>query len=120
MINGFEPQTEELNEYEKTKLLPRLIDGFEGRIGKKNAITSNKICQILKGDGFKINPARLRKVIHEIRITGAVENLIATKKGYYISNDKAEMQKYVDSLHQRENSIANIRKQLTYQMDKLC
>lgn len=121
MINGFEEKTQELNDYEANTLLPLIVKGLETKIGKENAVTSTYICKKLKPIiGKNLGSARLRKIIHEIRITGAVENLIATSKGYYISNEKAEMQKYIESLLQRENSIASIRKQLTYQMKKLC
>lgn len=119
MINGFDEETSELNSYEAKTLLPLIVAGLETKNGKSKAVTSTYICKKIKERGEKINPARLRKIIHEIRITGLVENLIATSKGYYICTDKKEMQKYVDSLHQRENSIASIRNQLIFQMNKL-
>lgn len=82
MINGFEEETSELNDYEAKVLLPLIVAGLETKIGKEKAVTSTYICKKIKERGERIHPARLRKIIHEIRITGKVENLIATSKGY--------------------------------------
>ena len=117
MINGFDIETQELNEYESQVLMPIIIKGLITKVGKDKAVTSGYICSKITEAGLKINPAKLRKIIHEIRITGAVANLIATNKGYYISKDKEELEKYIESLHQRESSIAAIRKKLIYQLN---
>lgn len=118
-INNFEEQTHELNEYELKKIVPKIVRGLQTKIGKQNAITNKKIIDRLKSIKIKTTPSRVRKMIHHIRITGLVERLIATSRGYYITNDKKEMEDYVESLIQRSESIMSIAKQLDYQRKKM-
>lgn len=119
MINGFETQTEELNEHEENVLLPLMVKGLKSKIGKERAITNSQMIDGLKTMGHKVTSARIRKIIHHIRITGLVECLVASSKGYYISNDKKEMDSYIESLIQRSESIQRIANQLQYQRSKL-
>ena len=67
MINGFEEQTHELTEYEEKTLLPPIIKGLKTKVGEQNAITSTEIVKRMKELGFKLDPARLRKIINHIR-----------------------------------------------------
>lgn len=109
MINGFEPETAPLNDYEFTTLLPVIVEGLKTKIGKDRATKGGYICDVLKGLGLKINPPRLRKVISHIRSHGLVRRLIATKSGYYIATTDAELGSYVESLNQRIQAIEVIR-----------
>ena len=119
MIKGFENETSELTDYEKEQLLPLVVEGLRVRIGKDKAITNDRMVMALQARGPKITPPRLRKIIHEIRIKGDVPFLIATSRGYYVSHDKAEIRDYVESLHQRAESILSIAKQLEFQSQAL-
>jgi hypothetical protein len=38
----------------------------------------------MKGAGYQLTEARLRKIINHIRVNGLLHWLIATSKGYYI------------------------------------
>jgi len=114
-VNGFEEQTHELNEYEQNVIVPLMVKGLENKIGKSQAITNKKMIVGLKRMGHTVNGARVRKLIHHIRITGMIECLIATSKGYYITNDKKEMDSYIESLIQRSESIMKIANQMQFQ-----
>ena len=115
MITNFENYTFELNNYEKDILLPKIIQGLSVRHGKAKAISNKQACNKMRQMGLKINPARFRKVIQYIRLNGLIQNLIASSKGYYISTNKIEREKYIDSLNERINSLQNTMYALTYQ-----
>jgi hypothetical protein len=115
MINSFEEYTFELNQYEREELLPLIVLGLSLRIGKQNAITNNKATTKLREKGLKINAARFRKIVQYIRFNGIIHNLIACKKGYYISIIKKEQEDYILSLEQRISSLKNTLYALQYQ-----
>jgi predicted GTPase len=110
MITGFENITQELNEYEEQVLLPVLVAGLETKIGKEKCVTSTYICQSMKDAGYKITPARLRKLVHEIRVKKLIKNLISNNKGYWVSNNVDEINTYRQSLKERANSIVEVLK----------
>ena len=101
MINTFETQTEALSQQEKKIILPRIKQGLLRRKGKENIISNPQICDKLLGEGIKIKPERVRKIISILVLTGEVKNLVASSKGYWISNDRKEMTEYAQSLKDR-------------------
>lgn len=109
MINGFEKETHDLSQYEISVLVPQVVEILINKIGKQNSITNDRIREIINQHKVILTNCRLRQIIHYIRIKGLVKCLIATNKGYYISNDVEEFMGYIDSLTQRENSIRSIR-----------
>lgn len=117
MVEGFENETHELTEYEETTLLPVIIKGLSNKIGVENAVTSTEITKKMKGAGYKLDPARLRKLINHIRINNLIYNLIATSKGYYIAQTPSECRDFIKSLDQRANAIILVRDAMKYQLD---
>jgi hypothetical protein len=115
MIKGFEKETEELNEYELNVLLPVLLKHLPEKIGPDKSVTSNLIIAGLKKRGYKINGARLRKLINHIRRHNLIPLLIASSKGYYISIDDKDTQRFIDSLQQREDAIRTVRIAIQHQ-----
>jgi hypothetical protein len=109
MIDGFEEETCELNEYELNELLPLLVKKLPHSVGKENAVKSNKIKDYFGKKGIKINGARLRKLINYIRRKNLVPCLIASNKGYYVSDDIEDFKRFIESLRQRENAIRAVR-----------
>lgn len=105
MIQGFEEQTEPLTDYEEGTLLPAMIRGLRTKIGADAAITNKEMVSKLKEKGYNISDARVRKVINYIRMRQLVPGLVASSSGYYISNDPAEIRKYIESLRGRENAM---------------
>ena len=109
MIEGFDDDTCELSSYEKT-LVPIIVSKIKGNIGEEMAVKNKDIIRRLNSMGYeKITAARIRKIIHYIRVSKKVTNLIATSKGYYRAKSKSEIEKFVLSLQQRINSIQSVR-----------
>ena len=66
MIKGFSEETQPLTEYERKVILPIILEGLKTKIGKANAVTNKYIISRLR-DSYKIDAARLRKIINHIR-----------------------------------------------------
>ena len=108
MINGFEEETHELTEAELA-IVPVIVSKIKFNFGVERAATNKMILDYLKKEGYKVNPARIRKAIHYIRTQGLVEDLISTNKGYFVARRKEEVINYVESLQQRINSIEEVK-----------
>jgi hypothetical protein len=117
MIQGFNQQTEPLTDYERDTLLPVICRGLANKFGEKKAITSTTITRAMKGAGYQLTEARLRKIINHIRINGMIRWLIATSKGYYIATSVDEMRQYIESLRGRENAIRAVRESMEKQLN---
>lgn len=108
MIAGFEKETQDLT-FEEKRWAEIIADGLSDKIGKDRAITNKRIREgMRKNRGIEISDARLRKIIHHIRINGMVERLIATSSGYYVCTTDIELLTYIQSLEQRASSIDKI------------
>lgn len=116
MITNFEKETHELNDYERDVLLPLLVKGLRTKVGKENAVTNKQICNALKEQGYKLNDARVRKLVQYIRVNHIVPLVIATSKGYYIATSKDEVEKYITSLTERLNAIKETRNAIIKQL----
>ena len=103
MITNFENQTQELNEYELSTLLPIVVRGLMTKKGKENAITNKSICKALKEQGLKITDTRLRKIVHHIRANDIIPLLL---------------ENYIQSLKERANSINFIKTCLQKQLSE--
>lgn len=109
MINGFEEETHELTAKEK-ELLPLLVAGLRGKIGKDNQITNEEIRSKLKyNKGLSVPAVRVRKLINYIRTKQLITNLVSDNKGYFIATDEITVINYVESLTQRINEITRVR-----------
>ena len=118
MIKNFERDTCKLNDYEKDKILPAVVTVLKRCVGKANAITNKKIIDLYLAD-YPINPARLRKVLHYIRINHLVKGLIATGRGYFIAEQQKDFEDYIKSLEGRIGSIRDVKQSMTEQMNEM-
>lgn len=118
MIPGFEDYTHELTERELVEVVPLVVKGLKHKVGKKNSISASAMCKALKKQPYNINIAgpRMRKIIRHIRITGMIMNLITDGKGYYVANNRYEIENYIDSLIVRIDAIEYMRKAINWQM----
>ena len=115
----FEPETTKLTEYE-LKLVPIVVNIMKSRLGRENAITNKNLVNRMSKLGFSsITPERMRKLINHIRIYDLLNCLVASSKGYYISNDEKEISDYIDSLRGREEAIRAVRLALEAQLGRL-
>ena len=116
MINGFQTQTEPLTDYERDTLLPVICRGLANKFGEAMAITNTAITKAMRGAGYQLTEARLRKIINHIRIHGMIRWLIATSKGYYVATSRQEMEDYIGSLRGREDAIRAVRESMEKQL----
>lgn len=114
MINGFEKETASLNEYERNTLLP-IIASWLRKTSISRPIVNRVATQWLRDRGYECTEARFRKVVSTIRLENIVSNVIATSKGYYVSDDAGEIADYITSLRERAGSINAIADALTKQ-----
>jgi predicted GTPase len=119
MIKNFEFETQPLSDYEINKLLPLFILGLKTKIGKASSVTNSQIVTALKKQGYKIDSARVRKIINHIRVKGLVHGLIATNDGYYIATTEKELAEYEESLKGREDAIRAVRLSLSSQRKQM-
>lgn len=116
----FEPETTKLTEYE-LKLVPIVVNILKSRLGRENAITNNNLVNRMSKLGFSsVTPERMRKLINHIRLYDLLNDcLVASSKGYYISNDEKVISEYIDSLRGREEAIRAVRLALEAQLGRL-
>ena len=119
MIRGFEDETQELNEYEYNVLLPKLVKGLKQKIGRENAVTSRKVCDAFKQRGYEVSGARFRKMIRYIRDNWLIPELVASSKGYWISESEQELVDYIYSVRQRARSIDRLADELEEQRKQI-
>ena len=107
MINGFEKETHELTDYEMF-LLPKIVIGLKTKVGETKAITNKEMVDKLRLLDYKVNPARIRKIINYIRINRLIINLVSSSKGYWVENNIDRIKSYIESLEQRANEIQRV------------
>lgn len=119
MITTFETQTKPLNEYEREILLPIMVRCLAKHIGKDRAISNAQMCEKMALYGYQVGEVRVRKIINHIRNNGLVECLIATGKGYYVTESIEEMETYIESVKNREDAIRTMRLSMEAQLLKM-
>ena len=119
MIELFEEQTKPLDEYERVTLLPLMVRSLKRHVGKAQIITNAKMREGFANKGHDVGGARIRKLISHIRLNGLVECLMATGRGYYVTNSVKELEKYIQSLRKRVEAIQAVISALIVQLEKL-
>lgn len=107
MIRNFEQITKEMTEDEK-KLVPVIIKGLSTKT-KENPIKGAEIVSAINSQkdkyGIKLfSEPRLRKIVNFIR-TESILPLMGTSNGYYVTNDRTELESQIESLTQRSEAI---------------
>lgn len=129
MIRNFEEFTGELTDDERDYIFPRLIKILSTCIGKEKALTNSRILESFNVNNpiyseeeeprvIKTRQNRIRHMIHILRVTDTIPFLIATAKGYYISNDYDEIKGYMQSIDDRLRAIYQIRRAMKRQIEK--
>jgi len=118
MIRNFEEYTHELNPWESKIVLPFITRNLLLAIGKDKAITSFVLMDTWYSEGNtkKLSGARVRKVINVIRRYNLITCLMATAKGYYISDNREEIETYLESLNDRIRAILATRRAVKNQL----
>lgn len=120
MITNFEDITYETSpqEIQIAKFLGKFFN--KNHRGKAKSITSINIIKMLikENKNWRMNDARLRKIINYVRHKNLCNCLIATSKGYYVSAKKDEVQTYIQSLEERAYEIERVKESLVAQFGK--
>lgn len=119
MITNFENITHELTD-DELAIVPLVISGFK-RYTKDFTIKAPDVVSRFNASGkshVQLTEPRLRKIVNYIRSNGLIA-LVATSQGYYVSSDKDEIMKQVESLRQRANSIHRCADGLQLLLNKL-
>lgn len=118
MINGFDKETVPLSDYERETLLP-IVANWLKATSRSRPIINKMATSWLRDRGYNITEARFRKIVSAIRLEAIVENVIATSKGYYVSDDASEIADYIQSLRERAGAITAVADALTKQGNKV-
>jgi hypothetical protein len=107
MIKNFEEITKEMTQDEKI-LVPMIIRGLSTRT-KQNPIKGAEIVSAINSQkdkyGIKLfSEPRLRKIVNFIR-TESILPLMGTSNGYYVTQDRTELESQIESLTQRAEAI---------------
>ena len=116
MVTGFDKEKRPLADYELNTLVPIITKCMANKIGEDRAVTTSTIIHRMGDAGFKIDGARLRKVMNHIRTHNLLPGVIATSKGYFIATTREEVQSYIGSLESREAAIREVRDALKRQL----
>lgn len=115
MIKGFEEYTKPLNDFEK-ECKPTVIKMLKLATGKEKAVKNIAIDRVVEmRHGKRLSSARIRKVINHIRVNHEIKCLVASSKGYYIAEDRKEIEDYLEGLYQRSMTILNVYKHVKQQ-----
>ena len=110
MITNFEEITRGLDPEEK-QLVHILLNGFKTKT-KSNPMKAPEIIKTINAKKKELgltknfSEPRFRKICNFIRSKGMIP-LIATSSGYYVSHDKEEIRKQIESLNERAMAIIN-------------
>jgi len=132
MIRNFEEYTDEMTDDERNFILPRIIQILSLAIGREKAVSNKQILLSINSDfrmidpdiseeakkmqKVKTRPARIRHMIHILRVSHTIPFLVAGHYGYHISCDPEEIENYIGSIDDRLRSIYALRRALKHQV----
>lgn len=117
MITNFETLTNDLTQGELEQVESLLLVLNQA---KRPLKTEELIREVYLIEKFKpkLSAHRLRKIVNAIR-SNSVAPIIATRKGYFISNERIEIENQIKSLEERASAIRNASEGLrTYAFEK--
>jgi hypothetical protein len=109
-------QCSELSKYHKEVVLPIVVQIFKANLG----IIPNSMIRdiVFESTGRHVSPCNIRAIIHEIRVKGLVNNIIANANGYRIARTVAEAAQYIDDLQSRAMAIHDVQGALKRQVEE--
>jgi len=99
-----------------------LVDKVEHliRTSKMSPISNKMLRQFLdQYYQIKVGSAKIRAVIHYIRVSGRIKLLLSNSHGYYIATNPHSANVYIESLRQRQRSINTVIEALRKQTAEL-
>jgi hypothetical protein len=108
MIEGFEKETAELNDFEMEKIFP-VLKKIIFMTNEEHPITNIDIRKnIYLKTGNKLPGWRIRKIINYMRHHISHYVILASSKGYWVSTDAEKIKAHIKSLRQRALSILSV------------
>lgn len=96
----------------------RIQDGLTRRKGKRWAITSKKMVQVLKAEGFKgVTDVKIREIVHYLRTEREVF-ICADEKGYYMAETEEEKKHQITSMASRIREMQDVKDALVRIINK--
>lgn len=137
MVTNFEQYTHELTEIEEKVILPWIIEAWS-RKNYGEVLTQRQQIQGINAMAIReklykpssrnkplksfyiLTGPRFRKIIHHIRVKNLISKgfLLASSKGYYLSTDQREIDKFVKSCYERASSFKEVGDALTMHKHK--
>lgn len=109
MITNFESITVELSD-DEMKMVDVVVSRFKQKPGKDNIVTNQQILTGLNNAfGLNLSEPRIRKIVQYIRINNILPGLIGVSRGYYYTENVDEIESWIQSMEERERSIAQSR-----------
>lgn len=105
-----------LTYFEVEHIMPWVCKRLSSCVGKEKSVTST---QLIQECPYKIKGAKLRKIIHNLRLSGRVSYLLATSKGYYITQDVNEAMSWIRSANGRAMEIKKAARAVKQQVVNL-
>ena len=119
MIKGFEEVTAKISTNDEEIYLPLVKEVLSHRVGHEKKATNKMIRDYLHlEDSVLITETKMRKIISYIRQKHLVPCLIATSQGYYVAEERKEIEDYIKSLHGRIDAIYAVLKAIEEDLEK--
>jgi hypothetical protein len=113
MIRRFEEHTKPLSDDLIENVVPVIASYLRRAIGADAALTNGRLrAMFVVETGRALADTTVRAVIHHIRAEGIVADLVASSAGYYVADNAEDVIEYAESLRERAESIASIRRSL--------
>jgi carbamoylphosphate synthase small subunit len=95
---------------DRKHIIPVIVKLLKTAKGPKKAVNNYWIQRyIFSQTGVKVSGIHVRKMLHIIRTTGLVKCVVASQKGYYISNSSSEILTYLATLQKRIKEIGALK-----------
>lgn len=106
----------ELSTHEREVLMPLVMQMLSHRNTKQKVFSNTKIRKVLKEFGEDINDSQIRKIVFHIRNNDLINLLIANNEGYFVSYNRADVEKWVQmqegKISAMQATLFSIKRQL--------
>ena len=109
MKNKLKKTPSNLSNYEQNVLLPIFINALKEKKEKENAVTCKQMVEALQRHGLKLNERNVGRIINYIRLNDLIVGLMASREGYYTTNNEQELMSYEKRLLKYEASLREMR-----------
>lgn len=105
-------------ETEDEILIDKVVEGLKTKINRENGIGIKTMCGKMKAAGYDVTQAKLRQVIHVIRVRGLVKCLVRGPEGFYITASMSDGQRFTREMRRQLRLLTAEEKALTDQFNE--